>query len=472
MFGSIDDLYDKIIKIGFLPLFKNRIPGFSAEDQVPADSWYTGDITTDPWEWRRILSGYPDIAYGKFFEKKAGFISKEWLPAFINYRRNGYDFEALFEDELASFNAKKIMDAFEADDNAVGTELMSFDLKEKSGFGKNSDSKKNSSNFDTTLTELQMQTYVIISDFHRKKNRKGEAYGWNVAAYEMPETKFGYDFVTSCYSEKPEESWKRIEDRVKESFPDTPIIDIQKVLGIKYPGTEPDNNPGLPVQRKTAKLPKNKTVRPEKLPYPENLITAIGLEKVFGEKKYVPLTDDQIKGLEHAISTLKDREQQLLRYRFKEYMTFSGIGKEINRSPARVGQILTKALRKLSHPTRAVYYKEGFDVVEDRLRQEEERIRNQKATVNPDMGPFEIREALGQLAELSIYEMKLSVRSCNCLARAGIKDLYSLVITVYEDEERFRDIRNLGRLSIKEILKRLMKIGIAIPESYKDYIEL
>ena len=155
-----------------------------------------------------------------------------------------------------------------------------------------------------------------------------------------------------------------------------------------------------------------------------------------------------------------------------EYMTFSGIGKEINRSPARVGQILTKALRKLSHPTRAVYYKEGFDVVEDRLRQEEERIRNQKATVNPDMGPFEIREALGQLAELSIYEMKLSVRSCNCLARAGIKDLYSLVITVYEDEKRFRDIRNLGRLSIKEILKRLMKIGIAIPESYKDYIEL
>ena len=37
---------------------------------------------------------YGKVAYGKFFDKKAGFISLEWLPYFANYRRSGYDFDA------------------------------------------------------------------------------------------------------------------------------------------------------------------------------------------------------------------------------------------------------------------------------------------------------------------------------------------------------------------------------------------
>ena len=50
-----------------------------------------------------------DILYGKFFAKKAGFISKKWLPVFANYRRDGYDFDALFEDEKAPIKHKNIM---------------------------------------------------------------------------------------------------------------------------------------------------------------------------------------------------------------------------------------------------------------------------------------------------------------------------------------------------------------------------
>ena len=72
----------------------------------------TGDPTSDPWEWRIILSRDPSIAYGKFFNKSAGFVSKGFFPTFANYRRNGYDFDSLFEDELASYRAKKIMDRF------------------------------------------------------------------------------------------------------------------------------------------------------------------------------------------------------------------------------------------------------------------------------------------------------------------------------------------------------------------------
>ena len=47
-----------------------------------------------------------DVAYGKFFDKKAGFISREWLPYFLNFRRDGYDFDALWEDGKASYKQK------------------------------------------------------------------------------------------------------------------------------------------------------------------------------------------------------------------------------------------------------------------------------------------------------------------------------------------------------------------------------
>ena len=38
-----------------------------------------------------IIAAGGRIAYGKFFDRKAGFISREWLPVFANYRRDGYD---------------------------------------------------------------------------------------------------------------------------------------------------------------------------------------------------------------------------------------------------------------------------------------------------------------------------------------------------------------------------------------------
>ena len=223
---TIDEAADLIRKVGFLPLFSNNIPGFSLEEHVTPDSWWTDDPEHDPWSWRQILAKYKDIAYGKFFEKKAGFISKKWFPIFANYRRNGYDFDALFDDELASRRAKKLMDEFEG-----GREWLSFEVKEKAGFGKGGEK-----NFEGTLSDLQMQTYLIASDFRQKVNKKGEPYGWHIAALTMPENKFGYKFVTGKYSEKPSESWERIVKQIRKHFPGANEKEIRKIIGIKYPG--------------------------------------------------------------------------------------------------------------------------------------------------------------------------------------------------------------------------------------------
>ena len=46
-----------------------------------------------------------------------------------------------------------------------------------------------------------------------------------------PEALWGYDAVTSAYSEKPSVSWKRIFDRVKELYPSAADADIIRLIG-------------------------------------------------------------------------------------------------------------------------------------------------------------------------------------------------------------------------------------------------
>lgn len=229
---NIEELICRIQECGFLPLFSNSIEGFSVEEYTPPSTWWTGDPASDPWEWRQILARDERVVYGKFFGKKAGFVAKEWFPVFANYRRNGYDFDALFEDEMASYRQKKIMDVFALDDQAVGRELMSYEIKELAGFGKGGEK-----NFDGVLADLQMQTYLIVSDFRQKRNRKGQAYGWHIAAIETPETKWGYEFVSSGYREEPVESWRRIITFMIQQYPDAAEEGILKELGIRNQNT-------------------------------------------------------------------------------------------------------------------------------------------------------------------------------------------------------------------------------------------
>ena len=111
------ELVNWINEVGFLPLFANEVVGFSAEEHVSPDYWWTGDRENDPWEWREIIASSRQVAYGKFFDKKAGFISVEWLPYFVNARRDGYDFDARWEDGLANSREKAIMDLLTDKDN-------------------------------------------------------------------------------------------------------------------------------------------------------------------------------------------------------------------------------------------------------------------------------------------------------------------------------------------------------------------
>ena len=177
----------------------------------------------DPWIWREIIARSGKVAYGKFFDKKAGFISLEWLPVFANYRREGYDFDARYEDGKAPRKHKMIMNNFL--DDKMDSELLSNQLKVMSGFGK--DGEKG---FDGAVTTLMMQLYLCNSDFRKRTNKKGQDYGWNVASYCTPEHLWGYDTVTASYKEDPKVSWERIVEHMHEFYPIAADKQIRKEL--------------------------------------------------------------------------------------------------------------------------------------------------------------------------------------------------------------------------------------------------
>lgn len=225
------ELVKWIKEVGFLPLFANEVKGFSAEEHVSPNFWWTGDREQDPWEWREIIAASHEVAYGKFFGKKAGFISLEWLPYFANSRRSGYDFDARWEDGRASRREKKIMDFFIGEDEDGDSlfkeiQILSTDLKKQAGFGKGGEK-----NYQGIITQLQMETYLVISDFRRRENKRGEEYGMAVSILLPPESIWGYDNVTAAYSESPKKSWERQINRVKELYPDTDDQSIIHLLG-------------------------------------------------------------------------------------------------------------------------------------------------------------------------------------------------------------------------------------------------
>lgn len=218
------ELIDWINEVGFLPLFKNEIEGFSAEEHVSPRYWWSGDIEQDPWEWRELIARTGEVAYGKFFGRKSGFISLEWLPVFANFRRDGYDFDARWDDGLANIRHKRIMDCFETDEEGI-REYKGLDLKRKAGFGK--DGYKN---FDGVITDLQMQTYLTIRDFRRKRSKAGREYGMPVSIYCKPEDLWGYDRVSAAYREDPKESKEKIYGRVRGLYPNAKERALDQVL--------------------------------------------------------------------------------------------------------------------------------------------------------------------------------------------------------------------------------------------------
>ena len=68
-------------------------------------------------------------------------------------------------------------------------------------------------------------------------------------------------------------------------------------------------------------------------------------------------------------------------------------------------------------------------------------------------------EQNSQILEMQIEDLDLSVRSYNCLKRAGINTVEELT---QKTEEDMMKVRNLGKKSLKEVKQKLDELGLGL----------
>ena len=219
--NSMEDLIDLIREVGFVPFFSNEIEGFSIEEHIDPALWYDSGDTWEAWDWKGPVIRKAKCAYGKFLKGKAMYISAKWFPDFANYRRDGYDFDARYDDGLASREDLELFDLI--DRNAP---ILSKPLKRLGDYRKGG--KKG---FDGSITRLQKQCYVLISDFGYATDKEGNQYGWGIAEYSTPEKYFGKKFTDKVYQRSPEESCEKVMKQFRRILPGIDENEIRKLLG-------------------------------------------------------------------------------------------------------------------------------------------------------------------------------------------------------------------------------------------------
>ena len=70
-----------------------------------------------------------------------------------------------------------------------------------------------------------------------------------------------------------------------------------------------------------------------------------------------------------------------------------------------------------------------------------------------------------KVMEMTIEELDLSVRSYNCLKRAGVNNVEDLAAKTEEDMMR---VRNLGRKSLEEVLQKMASLGLSLRKEEDD----
>lgn len=171
-----------------------------------------------------------------------------------------------------------------------------------------------------------------------------------------------------------------------------------------------------------------------KLNWPTNLWSTV-LQKRVTEQE---LPEDWEKALDYVLNERIDtKKAEIVLYYFRDGMTLQEIGNKYGLSLEAIRQHTGKAIRAMRYPSWRVYLIYGLEkgkmvIAEEQAAAKETRL---------DGGTIDV--------------LNLSVRSYNCLRRAGIDTVEQLAQCNDEDLAR---LRNLGAKSLREIKDRIASI--------------
>lgn len=247
-----------IREVGFIPLFKCGVDGWSIQDRTAVSFWFEDeDGQLGPWDWKVDVVREGNIAYGKFLGGKAAFATEEWYAHLMNWRRgqpryrmaDGKRFKAVTKSDKLMKKLSPVALSAIRDAGSLGSrELRTI----CSALGE--PVKKNT--MDSVMTFLQMGTWSVVGDIQRVFNGPDLSYkGWQIASNTTPEALFclgqetgeaepAFDEMPSwarhfsdSVEEKtkavgctPEESRRLLVSHVQEMFPEADLKIIEKMI--------------------------------------------------------------------------------------------------------------------------------------------------------------------------------------------------------------------------------------------------
>lgn len=217
MISDRRQLEQTAVKMGILPFFANNIPGLSVEEMVEPGLLFGSAETPGAWDWKGPVIRERTTAYGKFFNRKAGFVSHALLPDFINLRRTYRSTGQLSEVEEAIMSMLRGAGALTS--AQMRAELFGTGKRTEGDLVDTLPSAEAPSRsvLEPALQRLQMAGMVLISDFVYKESKRGESYGFGTALYSTPEEIFGSD-IAKC-PRSGADSAKRIAEHVLRQMP-------------------------------------------------------------------------------------------------------------------------------------------------------------------------------------------------------------------------------------------------------------
>lgn len=196
--------------------------------------------------------------------------------------------------------------------------------------------------------------------------------------------------------------------------------------------------------------------------YPYNLLLAIKGQA----DRVVPdnLTDDHLAGLNYALSTLEDRERDILLQRYRDKHSRSKMAIDLNIIPERVRQIEIKACRKLQRYPYWNYISLGVaGYVKKVATSEYNRGYSTGYEEGYKDGSLDGTKGIAhdyashEILNQPIESLSLSVRAQNCLKIAGCKRIGDVVRL---SDEKISTMRQLGKISANEIAQAIKALNI------------
>lgn len=185
--------------------------------------------------------------------------------------------------------------------------------------------------------------------------------------------------------------------------------------------------------------------------YPINLLKTIAAEQTRFEFNADELTDDKLDGLNYIISSLTEREKQILQLRYQERKTLREIGEIIGVTLERIRSQEHRAIYRLSSPPRLGYIKYGKATYE-------RMIAEQKAEKE--------KEYNERGFNIPLEELDLSVRAFNNLKKIGCDTVADVVDLT---DEKILSVNSLGKKTRTEIAIKLVSLG-ALNTAWSYYL--